>query len=188
MRAEVCLSRRDACGCAAGTSKGGYFLAADLPADEAQRNAFLLRAMGSPDIRQIDGMGGGDPLTSKVAVVRKSSRDGVDVDYLFLQVLLTNRLSRIPRTAATYWPAVGPFAIERGLVKTADPVTPVTIFMENSGQIAVARVATPGPKPTYRVMPGSMGFPELLPPYRLNSRTVPGRPVARYFLAAGLLM
>ena len=67
-----------------GTSKGGYFLASDLPADTAARDAFLLSMMGSPDSRQIDGMGGADPLTSKVAVVQKSGREGVDVDYLFL--------------------------------------------------------------------------------------------------------
>ncbi|HEX9806461.1 MAG TPA: PrpF domain-containing protein, partial [Alteraurantiacibacter sp.] len=71
-----------------GTSKGGYFLASDLPADTAERDAFLLGAMGSPDPRQIDGMGGADPLTSKVAVVKKSQRDGIDVDYLFLQVFV----------------------------------------------------------------------------------------------------
>src|SRR5262245_39398603 len=67
-----------------GTSKGGYFLANDLPQDTAARDAFLLRVMGSPDTRQIDGMGGADPLTSKVAVVRRSQRSGIDVDYLFL--------------------------------------------------------------------------------------------------------
>src|SRR5689334_18238940 len=71
-----------------GTSKGGYFLRDDLPADVAERDAFLLRVMGSPDPRQIDGMGGADPLTSKVAVVAKSDREGVDVDYLFLQVFV----------------------------------------------------------------------------------------------------
>ena len=75
-----------------GTSKGGYFLAADLPGDVAARDRFLLGVMGSPDSRQIDGMGGADPLTSKVAVVAKSARDGVDVDYLFLQVFVIRRL------------------------------------------------------------------------------------------------
>ena len=74
-----------------GTSKGGYFLAEDLPLDPAERNALLLRIMGSPDLRQIDGMGGADPLTSKVAVVRASNRAGVDVDYLFLQVFEKNQ-------------------------------------------------------------------------------------------------
>ena len=71
-----------------GTSKGGYFLADDLPSDPDARDTVLLRVMGSPDLRQIDGMGGASPLTSKVAVVRKSDRDGVDVDYLFLQVFV----------------------------------------------------------------------------------------------------
>ena len=71
-----------------GTSKGGYFLASDLPSDEGERAQFLLGVMGSPDPRQIDGMGGADPLTSKVAVVKKSEREGVDVDYLFLQVFV----------------------------------------------------------------------------------------------------
>jgi len=71
-----------------GTSKGGYFLKADLPTDPAARDAFLLRVMGSPDPRQIDGMGGADPLTSKVAVVSKSERSGIDVGYLFLQVVV----------------------------------------------------------------------------------------------------
>ena len=71
-----------------GTSKGGYFLAGDLPADPGTRDAFLFSVMGSPDPRQIDGMGGADPLTSKVAVVRKSDREGIDVDYLFLQVFV----------------------------------------------------------------------------------------------------
>ncbi|MFV2093713.1 MAG: PrpF domain-containing protein, partial [Hyphomicrobiales bacterium] len=69
-----------------GTSKGGFFLKSDLPQDTVERDRFLLSVMGSPDVRQINGMGGADPLTSKVAVVKKSARPGVDVDYLFLQV------------------------------------------------------------------------------------------------------
>ena len=71
-----------------GTSKGGYFLANDLPTNVAARDAALLDIMGSPDTLQIDGMGGASPLTSKVAVVQKSERIGVDVDYLFLQVFV----------------------------------------------------------------------------------------------------
>ena len=69
-----------------GTSKGTYYLDSDLPADAGEREALLLRVMGSPDSRQIDGVGGAHPLTSKVAIVKKSERDGVDVDYLFVQV------------------------------------------------------------------------------------------------------
>lgn len=127
-----------------GTSKGGYFLASDLPASDGARDAVLLRAMGSPDPRQIDGMGGADPLTSKVAVVRPSARDGVDVDYLFLQVFVDQPIVTDAQNCGNILAGVGPFAIERGLVAAQDDETPVTIFMENTGQVAVARVQTPG--------------------------------------------
>ncbi|MDE0521336.1 MAG: 4-oxalomesaconate tautomerase [Boseongicola sp.] len=132
-----------------GTSKGGYFLAEDLPGDPAARDAFLLRAMGSPDVRQIDGMGGADPLTSKVAVVAKSARAGVDVDYLFLQVFVDQPLVTDSQNCGNILAGVGAFAIERGLVPAKDGETPVTIYMENTGQTAVARVATPDGEPTY---------------------------------------
>ena len=124
-----------------GTSKGGYFLSDDLPKD---RDAFLLGVMGSPDPRQIDGMGGADPLTSKVAVVKKSERDGVDVDYLFLQVFVDQPIVTDAQNCGTILAGVGPFAIERGLVAAQDGVTPVVIYMENTGQVGVARVSTPG--------------------------------------------
>jgi 4-oxalomesaconate tautomerase len=127
-----------------GTSKGGYFLKDDLPADTAKRDAFLLAVMGSPDPRQIDGMGGADPLTSKVAVVSKSTRDGVDVDYLFLQVFVDQAIVTDAQNCGNILAGVGPFAIERGLVAATGDITPVTIYMENTGQIAVATVQTPG--------------------------------------------
>jgi 4-oxalomesaconate tautomerase len=132
-----------------GTSKGGYFLKADLPADTAARDAFLLRAMGSPDPRQIDGMGGADPLTSKVAVVAGSAREGVDIDYLFLQVFVEQAIVTDTQNCGNILAGIGPFAIERGLVVAADGETRVAIFMENTGQIAVATVATPGGIVTY---------------------------------------
>ena len=127
-----------------GSSKGGYFLKDDLPADQAERDAFLLRAMGSPDPRQIDGMGGADPLTSKVAVVGASNREGVDVDYLFLQVFVDQAIVTDAQNCGNILAGVGPFAIERGLVAAADGETRVAIFMENTGQVAVATVQTPG--------------------------------------------
>lgn len=127
-----------------GTSKGGYFLADDLPADVAARDAFLLRVMGSPDPRQIDGLGAGDPLTSKVAVVRRSEREGIDVDYLFLQVFVDQAIVTDAQNCGNILAGVGPFAIERGLVPAQDGVTPVAIFMENTEQVAVASVQTPG--------------------------------------------
>ncbi len=133
-----------------GTSKGGYFLASELPADVAARDDVLLRVMGSPDDRQIDGLGGADPLTSKVAVVKASERPGVDVDYLFLQVAVDRPLVSDKQNCGNILAGVGPFAIERGLVTAKDGQTPVVIFMENSGQVATALVETPGGQVTYR--------------------------------------
>ncbi len=132
-----------------GTSKGGYFLADDLPSDPGARDALLLRIMGSPDARQINGMGGADPLTSKVAVVRPSKRPGIDVDYLFLQVFVDRPIVTDAQNCGNILAGVGPFAIERGLVKAAGERTEVRIFMENTGQVAVATVATPGGRVTY---------------------------------------
>ena len=132
-----------------GTSKGGYFLKRDLPAETAARDAFLLAVMGSPDPRQIDGMGGADPLTSKVAVVSKSARAGIDVDYLFLQVFVDQAIVTDAQNCGNILAGVGPFAIERGLVAASGDETRVAIFMENTGQVAVATVQTPGGQVTY---------------------------------------
>lgn len=132
-----------------GTSKGGYFLASDLPDSPEARNDLLLGVMGSPDTRQINGMGGSDPLTSKVAVVRRSEREGVDVDYLFLQVFVDRPIVTDAQNCGNLLAGVAPFAIERGLVMAQDGDTPVTIYMENTGQVAVAQVQTPGGKVSY---------------------------------------
>ncbi|MET1022002.1 MAG: PrpF domain-containing protein, partial [Arthrobacter sp.] len=132
-----------------GTSKGAYFLASDLPADPGARDALLLRIMGSPDPRQIDGMGGGDPLTSKVAVVSKSARAGVDVDYLFLQVFVDQPIVTDSQNCGNLLAGVGPFAIERDLIPATGEETRVAIFMDNTGQVAVATLQTPGGVPVY---------------------------------------
>lgn len=123
-----------------GTSKGAYFLADALPSDEQARADILLRVMGSPDARQIDGMGGADPLTSKVAVVSKSDRDDADVEYLFLQVFVDQAIVTDAQNCGNILAGVGPFAIERGLVDPVEGETEVRIFMRNTGQISVARV------------------------------------------------
>ena len=133
-----------------GTSKGAYFLASDLPDDVAARDAVLLRVMGSPDVRQIDGMGGADPLTSKVAVEAPSAREGVDVDYLFLQVFVDQPIVTDAQNCGNILAGVGGFAIERGLVAAQDGVTPVSIYMQNTGQVAVARVSTPDGVVSYK--------------------------------------
>ena len=157
-----------------GTSKGGYFLAADLPADAAERDAFLLRAMGSPDPRQIDGMGGADPLTSKVAVVRKSEREGIDVDYLFLQVFVDQAIVSDAQNCGNILAGVGPFAIERGLVAAAGDETRVAIYMQNTGQVAVATVETPGGVVNYAGEARIDGVPGTHAPVPLEFRDTAG--------------
>jgi 4-oxalomesaconate tautomerase len=132
-----------------GTSKGGYFLAEDLPRDASARAAFLLSVMGSPDPSQIDGLGGADPLTSKVAVVQRSVRHGVDVDYLFLQVFVDQAIVTDVQNCGNILAGIGPFAIERGLVQARGDETSVTIYMENTGQVAIAQVKTPAGRVTY---------------------------------------
>ena len=157
-----------------GTSKGGYFLAEDLPSDEAARDAFLLRVMGSPDVRQIDGMGGTDPLTSKVAVVKRSEREGVDVDYLFLQVFVDQPIVTDKQNCGNMLAGVGPFAIERGLIPATGDETKVSIYMENTGQVAVADVKTPGGVVTYAGEASIDGVPGTAAPIPLEFKDTAG--------------
>ena len=157
-----------------GTSKGGFFLASDLPQDSDERDALLLRVMGSPDPRQIDGMGGADPLTSKVAVVSKSARDGVDVDYLFLQVFVDQAIVTDSQNCGNMLAGVGPFAIERGLVTAVGDETRIAIFMENTGQVAVATVQTPGGIVTYAGDAAISGVPGTAAPIPLAFRDTAG--------------
>jgi 4-oxalomesaconate tautomerase len=157
-----------------GTSKGGYFLKDDLPADQAARDAFLLRVMGSPDPRQIDGMGGADSLTSKVAVVSKSTREGIDVDYLFLQVFVDRAIVTDAQNCGNILAGIGPFAIERGLLGAAGDETRVAIYMENTGQVAVATVQTPGGTVTYAGEAAIDGVPGTHAPIPLEFRGTAG--------------
>lgn len=157
-----------------GTSKGGYFLKSDLPADTAARDAFLLGVMGSPDPRQIDGMGGADPLTSKVAVVSKSARAGIDVDYLFLQVFVDQAIVTDAQNCGNILAGIGPFAIERGLVPATGDETRVAIFMENTDQVAVASVQTPGGTVTYAGDAKIDGVPGSHAPIPLEFRDTAG--------------
>ena len=157
-----------------GTSKGAFFLAENLPPETAVRDAFLLRVMGSPDPRQIDGMGGADPLTSKVAVVRRSDREGVDVDYLFLQVFVDQAIVTDSQNCGNMLAGVGPFAIERGLVAATGEETRVAIFMENTGQVAVATVQTPGGRVRYDGDAAISGVPGTAAPIPLAFRDTAG--------------
>ena len=126
-----------------GTSKGLYFHVRDLPQERTARDQVLLAAMGSPDIRQIDGVGGAHPLTSKVAVIGPSTRADADVDYLFLQVVVDRAEVSDAQNCGNILAGVGPWAIEDGLVPVAGPVTSVRIHMVNTASVAVAHVPTP---------------------------------------------
>ncbi len=126
-----------------GTSKGPFFLASDLPVDLAVRDRVLLAAMGSPDARQIDGLGGANPLTSKVAIVGPSRRPDVDVEFLFAQVLVKEARVDTTPNCGNMLAGVGPFAIERGLVRAGSPETKVRILTANTGMVAEATICTP---------------------------------------------
>ncbi|WP_223545264.1 4-oxalomesaconate tautomerase [Pseudomonas sp. A-B-19] len=127
-----------------GTSKGAYFMADDLPPEGKLRDRVLLAVMGSPDARQIDGIGGANSLTSKVAIISRSNRPDADVDYLFAQVSVEQAQVDYGQNCGNILAGVGPFSIERGLINADESQTSVRIFMVNTGQIAVANVPTPG--------------------------------------------
>jgi len=126
-----------------GTSKALYFHAADLPQSVRARDRVLLAAMGSPDARQIDGVGGAHPLTSKVAIIGPATRADADVDYLFLQVVVEKAEVSDSQNCGNILAGVGPWAIERGLVRITGAETAVRIHMVNTGSVAVAHVPTP---------------------------------------------
>lgn len=131
-----------------GTSKGLYFLERDLPSG-GERDRVLLRLMGSPDIRQIDGLGGAVSVTSKAAILGPSNREGIDVDYTFAQVSVDKPVVSYTGNCGNISSGVGPFAIESGLVKAADPVTMVRIFNTNTEKVMVEEVETPGGRVNY---------------------------------------
>ena len=132
-----------------GTSKGLYFHVDALPADRAARDRVLLAAMGSPDVRQIDGLGGAHPLTSKVAVIGPATRSDADVDYLFLQVVVDRAEVSDAQNCGNLLAGVGPWAIENGLLTAHSAVTPVRIHMVNTASVAVAHVPTPNGRVEY---------------------------------------
>jgi 4-oxalomesaconate tautomerase len=132
-----------------GTSKGPFFLASDLPADTAARDRILLAALGSPDKRQIDGIGGADPLTSKVGVVSLSAQKDVDLEFLFAQVSVERALVDTTPNCGNMLAAVVPFALEKGLVKASQGTTTVRVLTVNTGTIADITVQTPDGALTY---------------------------------------
>ena len=157
-----------------GTSKGPFFLKSDLPADSETRDRVLLSIMGSPDVRQIDGIGGADPLTSKVAIVSKSERGDADIDFLFAQVSVADALVDTTPNCGNMLAGVGPFAIENGLVNASDPETKVRIHTINTGMIAEATIQTPGGIVTYDGDARIDGVPGTAAPIIINFLDVAG--------------
>jgi len=131
-----------------GTSKGVFFLESDLPADPQLRERVLLEAMGSPDPRQIDGLGGADTLTSKIVIVSKSTTPGIDLNYTFGQVGIDLPYVSYSANCGNLSAAVGTFAIQQGLIKAVEPVTTVHIFNTNTQQVLVSRVPVCGGQPS----------------------------------------
>lgn len=132
-----------------GTSKGPFFIAHDLPSDIATRDRVLLAALGSPDTRQIDGVGGADPLTSKVGIVARSPRTDVDLEFLFAQVSVDKAQVDTTPNCGNMLAAVVPFAIERGLISPQHGTTTARVLTLNTGTIADITVETPAGELTY---------------------------------------
>ena len=157
-----------------GTSRGPFFLLEDLPADPEVRDRVLLAAMGSPDPRQIDGLGGATTVTSKVAMVSPSQRPGIDVDYRFAQVWLGKAIVDTAPSCGNMLAGVGPFAIERGLVTPDADETRVRIFDVNTGSRIEATVQTPGGTVTYAGDQRIDGVPGTAAPVVLSFSDVVG--------------
>ena len=151
-----------------GTSRGLYFLAADLPAEPAERDKLLIAIMGSGHPLQIDGVGGGYPLTSKVAVVSLSQRDDADIDYLFLQLGVDAPTITDKQNCGNILAGVGPFAVERGLISAGDETTTTRIAMVNTGSVVTATFATPGGVPEYAGKTAIDGVPGTAAPILLR--------------------
>jgi 4-oxalomesaconate tautomerase len=158
-----------------GTSKGLYFVADDLPADPAARDDLLLRIMGSPDARQIDGVGGAHPLTSKVAVVSPRTDGVADVDYHFLQVAVDEASVSDRQNCGNLLAGVGPFALERGLVAApAGDEAVVRIHMVNTGGLATANVPLRAGRPRYDGATAISGVPGTAAAIRLDFAGIAG--------------
>ena len=151
-----------------GTSRGPFFLESDLPADEVARNQVLLAVMGSPDKRQIDGLGGANPLTSKVGIVRKSQAPGVALDFLFAQLQPENDTVDTTPNCGNMLAAVVPFALERGLIEADGDMTTVRVLTLNTGMQCDVTLQTPGGRVQYGGAAKVDGVPGTSAPITIN--------------------
>lgn len=157
-----------------GTSKGPFFLASDLPSDPKHRDEVLIAAMGTPHEYQVDGIGGGNPLSSKVAIISRSKHSGADVDYLFAQVLVNERIVDTKPNCGNMLVAVGPFAIEAGLLPAKPGETPVRIHNINTRSLIEAIVETPGGIVNYEGDVAIAGVPGTAAPVKINFESAIG--------------
>lgn len=151
-----------------GTSRGPFFLESDLPADEALRDRVLLAAMGSPDARQIDGLGGAHPLTSKVGIVSLSEKPGVDLEFLFAQVSIAEGRVDTTPNCGNMLAGVVPFALERGIVKAQGDTTTLRVLARNTGTLCDVMVQTPGGNISYEGEARIDGVPGTSAPIKIN--------------------
>ncbi|WYX51624.1 PrpF domain-containing protein [Achromobacter xylosoxidans] len=158
-----------------GTSRGPFFLGDWLPADPAERDRLLLQAMGSPHALQVDGLGGGNSLTSKVAIVSRSTRPDCDIDYLFAQVSVDRASVDTRPNCGNMLSGAAPFAIDEGLIAAADGETSVRVHNVNTGAVIEAVVQTPGGRLTYEGEARIDGVPGAAAPVRLNFLDAWGR-------------
>ena len=164
-----------------GTSRGPFFLASDLPRDPGERDAILIAAMGSGHPLQIDGIGGGNPLTSKVAICGPATKAGADVDYLFAQVDVSRRTVDTSPNCGNMLAGVGPFALEAGLVPATHPRSRVIIHNVNTGKLIEATVETPNGRVTYEGHASIDGVPGTAAPIRLTFLDAAGAKTGKLF-------
>ncbi len=164
-----------------GTSKGPFFLADDLPDEPAARERVLLAAMGSPDVRQIDGIGGADTLTSKIAIISKSKHPDAEIDYLFAQCSVDRPVVDFSPNCGNMLAAVGPYAIETGLVAACSPQTRVRIHNVNTGAVITATVQTPDGVVNYEGEASINGVPGTAAPVYLEFSSIVGGKTGRLF-------
>ncbi|MBV1708172.1 MAG: 4-oxalomesaconate tautomerase [Hyphomicrobiales bacterium] len=167
-----------------GTSRGPFFLSEDLPANERERNDALISVIGAGHALQVDGVGGGNPLTSKVAIVGPSTRPDADVDFLFAQVEVVKRIVDTAPNCGNMLSAVGPFAIEKGLIRALDGKTCVRIHNINTGKVVEATVQTPGRTVTYDGEARIDGIPGTAAPVHMKFLDVAGSKTGKLFPTA----
>lgn len=159
-----------------GSSKGAFFLKSDLPVDRNERDELLRRVMGSPDARQIDGIGGAHPLTSKVAIVSPSQDEDAELEYLFLQLGVDSDVVTDRQNCGNLLAAVGPFAVERGLISVEPEAQKVTvrIRMLNTNSVAIASFQTTDGHPRYGGATAISGVPGSASPIQLDFQDIAG--------------